>query len=406
MSTEPAPSHGEDGAGRNLRVLSVRALLVGWRGNVLSVVLQPFVLALGVSVAFLGLLESLGSYQGLIPTASQPLGGWLADHIGRKGITVIAGGLTALSLLLLAIAGCAGSPALLVPAILLLGLSYVGQPAADALVGESAAGTQVGFAYGQVTFAWALSGAIALVAGYLADRTGFPTVFAITAGLETLGALLVALRVRETLPQRRAPHLPPEEIRHLTRDLITPPHRLRVFYLAVVIDSFSYGLGSALLYGFLTERFGFTPLQFGIMTTVYSLSWAAAQLPAGRWTDRGHAKELLILAELLSVASIAVWLVGSSFAVFAASMIPLGVASALWLPALMAWVYHGVPDERRAEELGRINAVPGILAFPAPFIGGLLFERFGFALPIALNLAGALFAAAIIALGLRRPPRP
>lgn len=395
LSTQPPPSP-ETRRGRNIAVLSIYALFVGWRGNVLSVILQPFVLALGGTVAFLGLLESLGSYRGLIPTVIQPLGGWIADRIGRKEVVIAAGLVTAASLLLLALAGQAASLPLLLPAVALLGLSGIGRPATDALVGESA-GARVGYAYGQVTFAWALSGVIALAAGFLANRLGFPLVFAIAAAVDALGVVLVAFWVTETLSMRRAARLQAHEFRPLVTTLLRPAPELRVFYLAVVIDAFAYGVGSALLYGFLTARFGFTPFHFGIMTTVYSLSWAAAQLPAGRWADHGRGREMLILSEMVSATAILTWLLTTSFVAFAASMVPLGVASALWFPALMSWVYTRVPQARRAEELGRLSAIPGLLSFPAPFVGGLLFERLGFAAPLALNLAGALLAAAIIA---------
>ena len=373
---------------------------MGWRGNVLAVILQPFVLQLGASVAFLGFLETVGGYRGLVPAAVQPFGGWLADRMGRKAVAVAAGTATVLSLLLFALAGMTQGVGLLLPATALLGLGRIGRPATDALVGESA-GQQVGYAYGRVTFAWTLAGVVALAAGYLADAMGFPPMFAMTAGLEVLGTLLLALLVQETLVGQSATRLRPTELQRLTLDVLTPPRRLRAFYLGVVIDTFAYGLGSALLYGFLADRYGFTPFQFGIMTTVYSLAWALAQLPAGRWTDRGKARQLLILSEVLTAVTIGSWLLTSRFEVFAASMALFGLASALWSPALMAWAYARVPEERRAEELGRLNAVPSVYAFPAPWIGGLLYERMGFVVPIGLSLVGAVIAGAVFIRGLR-----
>lgn len=388
---------------RNLRVLTLRELLTGLRWNVLDVILQPFVLQLGGSVAFVGLLETIGGYRGIVPTLVQPLGGWVADRAGRKGVAVVANLVAVGGLALLALAGWAGNVSLLLPAIALFGLSAVGRPAGEALVGESARGRRVGYAYGQVSFAWAVAGVLAsLGSGFLAERLGFAPVLAVTAAIETVGVLLLVLLVRETLQGRRSARLAPVDLRRLALGLLVPPAGLRMLYLAVVVDVFSYGLASQLIFGFLADRFGFTPVQFGIMNTVFSLAWAAAQLPAGRWVDRGRAREMLVLSEILNAAAIGLWLVSSEFVAFVASMAVLGLVSALWSPAILSWVYERVPTARRAEELGRLSAVPGLFGFPAPYLGGLLYDRLGFAVPVALNLVGALLAGALLAWGLRR----
>jgi len=386
----------------NLRVLTLRGLLIGLRWNVIAVVLQPFVLSLGASVEFLGFLEAVGGYRGIVPTVMQPAGGWLADRAGRKAVALAANVVSVGGLVLLTLAGGSRSVALLLPAIVLFGLSGVGRPAGDALVGESARGRSVGYAFGQVTFAWAVAGVLAsLGSGLLAERVSYTLVFALTTGLEVIGVLLLAFWVGETLAERRPMRLGRGELRRLTMGLLVPPANLRWLYVAVVIDTFAYGLASELIYGFLANRFGFTPFQFGVMNTAFSLGWAVMQLPAGRWVDRGWAREMLILSELLSAVAIGVWLVTSSFPVFVASMAVLGLVSALWTPALMAWVYRRVPAGRRAEELGRLSAIPGLFGFPAPYLGGFLYDRVGFVVPVVLNLTGALVAAAVLALAVR-----
>lgn len=399
MAEAPNPAEPEPPWLRtNLQILTLRGLLIGLRWNVIAVTLQPFVLSLGASVAFLGLLEAIGGYRGLLPTVMQPAGGWLADRVGRKGVLLAANIVSVGGLLLLSLASGARSVALLFPAIVLFGLSGVGRPAGDALVGESARGRSVGYAFGQATFAWAVAGVLAsLGSGILADRLGYTFVFALTTGLEVVGVLLLGLLVGETLVARRPLRMERGELRRVTAGLLVPPPHLRWLYVAVVIDTFSYGLASELIYGFLSDRFGFTPFQFGIMNTAFSLGWALMQLPAGRWVDRGWARQMLILSEVLNAAAIGVWLVTADFLVFVASMAVLGLVSALWTPALLAWVYAGVPAGRRAEELGRLGAVPGLFGFPAPYLGGLLYERVGFAAPVVLNLAGALAAAAVLA---------
>ena len=384
----------------NLGALFARALLVGLRYNTLFVVLQPFVLSRGGSVALLGLLETVGGYRGLVPTLVQPAAGWLADQVGRKRVALAASVVTVASMLLFAVAGGVGAVALLLPAAVLVGLNAVGRPALDALVVESVVPERVGRAYSLISFGWAVAGVIAsLGAGLLAERAGYVPVFVLTAALETVGTLLLAFGVRETLTQRRRALLEPRVVRELTLGWILPPARLRAFYLAVVIDSFAYGVGSLLLFGFLADRFGYTPFQFGVMATAFSISWMLMQLPAGRWTDRGRAKDLLVIGEGLDALVVGTWLLSQDFGVLIVTMAVLGVVAALWTPALVAWIAERVPEGQRAQEMGRLSALPGLFAFPAPYLGALLYERWGFAAPIALNLAGVLVTTAVLVWG-------
>ena len=71
----------------------------------------------------------------------------------------------------------------------------------------------------------------------------------------------------------------------------------------------------------------------------------------------------------------------------------------------MTWIANSVPKERMAEEIGRLNAFRGLVAFPAPYIGGLLYKAFGFRGPITVNLIGAVTVLILLALLVREPTR-
>lgn len=403
MRAEPETRPPETAARSNLLLLSVRALVASLRGSILSVILQPFVLALGAPVAYIGWLESIGGYRGLVPTLVLPAAGWLADRLGRKLMLVVASLFATLSLLLITVSSLERNAALLTPALVLFGLSAIGRPATDALVVESVRREEVGYAYGKFSLAAAAASVIAsLAGGYAADMLGFTSTWAGIAVLELLAVLVLIFGVQETLAARRRPRLPIREVPHLAVRLLLPPPALRWLYAAIVIDTFAYGIGGTLLYGFLADRYGFTPSQFGIMNAAYSIAWMASQLPAGRLADRGLTRELLIAAELLNTLIVAIWLVTSRFEVFVATMVLFGIVAALWSPALMAWVNDRILPERRAEEFGRLSGAPGVFAFPAPFLGGLLYERLGFAVPIALNLVGLVIADIILVWGMPR----
>ncbi|MDI7275940.1 MAG: MFS transporter, partial [Anaerolineae bacterium] len=227
MPAEPETPSEEAVAASNLTLLSVRTLLAGLRGSVLTVILQPFVLALGASVAYLGWLEALGGYRGLVPTLVLPAAGWLADRVGRKWMLVSASVFAVASLLLMALSSLERNALLLTPAIVLLGLNAIGRPAIDALVVESARRGRVGYAYGQFSFAWATAGVIAsLGGGYVADRFGFTPVFLGATALELVAIFVLILGVRETLVTRRRARLPRRELPRLAVRLLTGNQRL------------------------------------------------------------------------------------------------------------------------------------------------------------------------------------
>ena len=54
--------------------------------------------------------------------------------------------------------------------------------------------------------------------------------------------------------------------------------------------------------------------------------------------------------------------------------------------------------------VGSLAAFRGIAAFPAPFLGGLMYDHLGYSVPIVANLVGAAAVTATIYFVLRDPP--
>jgi small neutral amino acid transporter SnatA (MarC family) len=76
--------------------------------------------------------------------------------------------------------------------------------------------------------------------------------------------------------------------------------------------------------------------------------------------------------------------------VLVASHALFGLVNSTWVPAVFTYLAARTPSGERAEAMGRLSAFRGVIAFPAPFIGSLLFERGGLQLPILANLAGVI----------------
>jgi MFS family permease len=127
------------------------------------------------------------------------------------------------------------------------------------------------------------------------------------------------------------------------------------------------------------------------MTSAMSVSMVLFQLPIGRWVDRYGSKPSMVISEALGIPLMLFWAFAHSWEILVASYALFGLVGSTWGPAVMTYVATRVPAEERAEAMGRLSAFRGVLAFPAPFIGSLLFERGGLKLPILTTLIGIIF---------------
>ncbi len=381
---------------RNLRVLVARSFLYGLQTNMVRAIWQPFVLQLGASMPFLGLLESIGGFGGLVSTAMLPVGGWLSDRHGRKAFVILASVFALLALTFYVWAGLAWQWWLLLPGVILLGLAAIARPALDCIIAESATPAAIGRAFSLTSVAFAISGILApTLGGWLAKRQGYLAPLLLGGVLE-LGALLfVSIFLHETHRPQQICDSRTASLVNTLKHVFDPPPYLRSFYIASTIDLFAFGLGSAILFGLLHEEFGFTPLQLGLMSSAQSAVWAVSQVSVGRQVDRRGSVRFLALSEGIAVVVLVGWLFAKSYPAFLVLYAIMGLSVATWGPAYMRWITNSVPEAQRAEEMGRLGAFRGLLSFPASYIGGLLYTWVGFKGPILANLVGA-FAVTLV----------
>jgi MFS family permease len=256
------------------------------------------------------------------------------------------------------------------------------------MVAESSQVSRRGTALSLLMMAWIAPGIFApALGGWLADRWGFALVFALQAVLYALGLILVLRFLREIL----APSVGTiawGEVKTATVRLLVPPRNLRGYYWTMAIDSFTWGLSFALLLGMMSESYGFSAFQLGIMSSLMALAWTVTQWPVGRLIDRFGSKPIMVLSQLSSLPVMAGLMLVSSFPAFAALYACLGVTAATWVPAQRVMLANSTAGCEQGESMGRLAAFQGLFGFPAPFIGGLLYDAFGFQAPILVSIAG------------------
>jgi len=379
----------------NIKALMVESLVGSMFYGMFYPIWQPFVLSLGASVSIMG---GLGAILSLSGSLSSLFWGRLSDNVGRKPLILLSSVLRAIAI---GICLMAKTWYLLIPYAILMGLSASYQqlnPANASMVAESVEREERGTAYSVLmAFPMVVSAIVAPLGGLIAMIYGLHMIFYGCVVADIFCILVTWLFIRETIEKER-PHQRSQSWRTLLLGMFRPEAKLKGFYASMVVDAFAYGLAFAILYGMLVETYGFTEYQLGLLSAISSLAWALSQIPIGKLMDKYGRKPFLLLSELMGITTLLGWLFSRDFISFAIFQVSSGVMIAAWVPTTAAILADSVPKENRAEAMGRLQAFRGLLAFPAPYLGGLLYDTFGFHLPVVANLMGSVAAFILILL--------
>ena len=403
MNNEPEDMSDERRR-KNLFVLAASSFLRGAHSTIYNVIWQPFALSLGASMPTVGLLTSLGGMNGLFTTLAQSLGGWLADRVGCKPFILAASFVMIAAYSFFMIASLSMRWSWLLMGIVFFGLSSLSRPALSSMTAESAKSDQQGRMFSLMMFAWIVPGIIAPSAGgWLVERWGYAAVFFIMMAIEALALVLVWRYLYERRHLWNEVH-PAEIGRAFLRSFI-PQKGLEWFFIANAADAFFWGMGWGLINGLLKDAQNFSVVQLGIMASVMSLSWAVVQLPVGRIIDRHSTKKLLVISEALGAPIMLITMLHPTFPVMVALQVPLAILAAIWVPGVNTYLARAVKASERTESFGRLNMFRGIIAFPASWLGGLLYARWGFRAPLGATFIGIFVVLAILIFRVEEPVR-
>jgi len=378
---------------RNITVLVIVSLIAGTYWSLIYPIYQPFALSLGISMTLLGFLEAIRGRMGLLSTLSQLFGGFLADKYGRKIMMIISSFTTIIGLTLHLSAAYFNSIPIFIAGSIIIASSFLGSPAWSTLTMESTSKDKRGLALSLTMFMNIAPGVIfSPIGGWISQIYNYSVIFTISVIMETICFVTMLLFLSETIERKQIE----TKLKDLLINLMPKKKELRKLYFVMTIDTFAWGLGSTLLYGALVKYYNFTNFELGVLSSIFSASWALTQIPAGKIADKYGAKKTLIISELLGAITLTLWLIAKDFTTFAISHVIFGTSPALWIPAINMYTAEKAPEGKTASTIGGLSAFRGLISFPAPYIGGLLFDLTGYHLPIALNFTGTL--AALIAM--------
>lgn len=389
--------------GRNLRTVTAKAFLTGLASSMMRAIIQPFVLSLGAPMSTLGLLESLGGMCGILTSPLKYYSGWLSDHLGRRPFLILGNVSGVLGVSLFIVAALTGNWLWLVPGIVLNGATLLANPVDQSIVAESSPANRRATAYSLFVMAWRAPGILGpTLGGWLVVGWRFVPVFALQTLLYALGLLLVWRFLRETIVPS-GERITRGELKAATMRMLMPPRGLRGYYWTIAADGFAWGLGVSLLFGMLTQTYGFTTFQLGIMSSLMAIVWTLTSWPAGKLIDRFGCKPMMILSLVGTVPILLGFMFVSSFPAFAGIYACIGVIGAAWSPAQMAMLANSTSEHETGEALGRLAAFRGLIGFPAPFIGGFLYDTFGFQSPLLAGLTCTVIETVMLVMLVKEP---
>jgi MFS family permease len=346
-------------------------------------------------IAVFGLTKALTNY----------LAGRLSDRFGRKHV-LVAGWLAAVP----------------VPFLLMWAPSWTWVLVANALLGVSqgltwsttvimkidlAGPKDRGLAMGLNEFAgyFAVAGS-ALATGYIASSYGLrPEPFYLGVAFVAIGLLMSSLLVRET-----AHHVEHESRLHGELASHELPNQREIFWRTTLTDRNLSSVSQAGLVNNLNDgmAWGLFPLffvaadmnleQVGMLAAVYPGTWGIGQLFTGAWSDRVGRKWLIVFGMWVQAIGIAVVIMATGFAGFAAGGALLGVGTAMVYPTLLAAIGDVAHPSWRASSVGVYRLWRDLGYAVGALLAGLIADALG--VPAAMwVVAGVTFASgAVVAL--------
>jgi MFS family permease len=372
----------------NIRVLAVQTFVSQIGLGMFYVIWQPYMLSMGISVSQLGLIQTMiniSTALGLI------VWGQLSDRIGRKPAVVWSAVCRAVAILILIASG--HFYALLAFGFFMgfTAMFMMGNPARSALISESVGSGKMATALSTlITISQGMSTLVAGAGGYIALKVGYMPIFYVTLAGDLIGSFLLWRYIEET-------HTPNTEekvripLKQQLSNMLVPERNYLTLYASLFMQGFSYAVGYSLFYGTLTDTYGFTTFQLGLMSTSFNLMWAVDSLPLGRLVDRIGQKKGMMMSIVMAFITVVGFILFKRIEFFiifnAVSAIDIG----FWMPAYTSYVANSVPPETRSTVMGKIDAYGRLGSIPAPWLAGLLYENYGFTAPLYVQAVSLVF---------------
>jgi MFS family permease len=337
---------------------------------------------------------ALGAYGGGAIGASI-VGGWLADHIGRRNSIVLSMVLSAA--VMLAFPGARGYATLVGLAALAGFCAELYRPAASALIADVTEPAERVTAYAFYRLAINLGFAVGpAVGGFIAERS-----FTLLFVGDAVTSLVYAGIALAALPNRVGEHHASGERRNAVRTILRDKPFL--IFIASTLAASSVFMQFVSSYPLQIDAYGYSSGVFGALISMNGVIICLAELPLTSFTRRRPARRVMTLGMLVIGVGFLMTGFVSSIPLLATTVVIWTFGEMLYFPMASAHVANISPADMRGRYHGAWGIAWGLGAVLGPVGGTALFAFH----PRAVWMACALVAAIGAGLVLRatRPER-
>jgi MFS family permease len=307
---------------------------------------------------------------GIGSTFSGPVGGLLADRIGRRTTLVVGlvGGALGMATL-----GLTHAPAVVPGLTLAVGFaSELHRPAAAAMIADLVGPDRRVRAYGMLHWAVNLGFACALLIAGLLVKQSFVLLFLGDAATTLICAAVVWRWVPESRPARTEPA--GRVLTSLATPLRDPPFAaiwLLALLTAMIYFQFATTLPEAL------TRHGITASEYGFLVAVTCVVVTVVQPLATPLLQRARKSRVLAAACALIAAGFGSIALVSSLPLYIVAGVIWTLGEIGYVAVVPTIVADLAPSALRGGYQGAYQMAWGLASFAGPALGGLVFQRFG-----------------------------
>lgn len=389
---------------RTLAILLFSMIMANIGGQMYGPLLPLYVQQLGADLTQIGLFFTISM---IAPLLFQILGGWLSDAIGRVQAMAI-GSLAGLAGYVIFVIAPSWGWLLLAVTGLAMASSFVG-PSFQALVAEETAEGSRGKVFGIVQGLFLVVGVIgAPLGGWLADQYGFKPMFLVAAVLYGVATLIRVLMARKLRQEQSAP-TPAPSFAHLKTSLasiaglLTAGGIVTWIFLSDGVGDVTFSMVGNLFPLYMNNILGITKTQLGLLGAISSIASMVFMTVGGALSDKFGERLGIVSGNLLIGAAIFMLLNVQAFSLLIVAWILLGIGQAFVGPAYSALISKAVPQNLRGTAFGLFSTSLGIISLPSPYIGVMLWERFGPQMPFYVPLVAMMLMLPVIWFKFRLP---
>ncbi|MGK5692514.1 MDR family MFS transporter [Streptomyces sp. URMC 128] len=328
----------------------------------------------GYSATYAGLVAALHGLGGVISSLG---GGVMTDRLGRRPTLLIAQASTAVSVALL---GFVHHPVAIAGVAFLVGMAgNASRPAVQAMMADIVRPEDriraFSLNYWAINLGFAVS---SMAAGFIAE-VSYLAGFLIEAGMTMVCAILVFLRLPESMPAKTAKTTVASE--EAAADSVSLGTVLRdgrfmgvvglSFLVALIFQQASVGLPVAM------GEAGFTPAEYGMAVAVNGVLIVVLQIPVTRFIEHRDPRRLLVVSSVLAGYGFGLTAFAGSVGVIALTVCVWTLAEIVNAPTQTGLVVRLSPLHGRGRYQGMYSMSWSVAALVAPLMSGFVIDRFG-----------------------------